>query len=278
MRSNWVTAPLKAILMGATALAGATALGVGPAEAQTPPPQKAQAAPVQTVTEVIVTATKRGVRLQDTPEAISVVTSNLIQNLNINSFQDYASLIPNLNQAGGAGLGTGTIVMRGLNTGPQSLTSTTSVYLGETPFSSNGSFAVGSLQTPDPDLVDVDHIEVLKGPQGTLYGASSLGGLIRIIPKEPDVNADGIHGNLRVGGDVAEGGDTGGGVRGSVYLPVVPGKLAIGVAGFQREDPGFITNVTTGHDYMGRARSEGGTVSAVLQAGRFPHHPRPDPQ
>jgi iron complex outermembrane recepter protein len=215
-----------------------------------------------TLEEVVVTATKRTQRLIDTPEAISVLSANAIQNLNVQSFQDYASLVPNLNQAGGIGLGSGTIILRGLNTGPDSLTNTTSVYLGDTPFTPNGSFAIGAFQTPDPDLVDVQRVEVLKGPQGTLYGASSLGGLIRVIPKEPDVNAAGFSGNVQAGSSVVSG-NYGYDVRASAYGPLVPGTLAIGVTGFKRQDPGFITNVATGASNIGEDHTDGGSFSVV---------------
>lgn len=245
---------------GVAAAVGATALiAAGTAAAQQAP--VATAAPSTGVEEVVVTASKRAERVQDTPEAVSVVTDKTIENLNIQNFQDYASLVPNLNQAGGAGLGSGTIVLRGLNTGPQSLTQTTAVYLDEAPFTASGSFSVAAFQTPDPDLVDIDHVEVLKGPQGTLYGASSLGGLIRIIPKSPDLNGEGVSGDLRVSGDVAQGGDLGYGLRGSVYDTLVPGKLAIGLSAFDRQDPGFITNVENGNDHEGRAHEWGGMFS-----------------
>lgn len=215
--------------------------------------------------EIVVTASKREERLVDVPESVSVLSAKTIENLNVQSFQDYASLVPNLNQAGGLGIGSGTIILRGLNTGPQSLTNTTSVYLGETPFTPNGSFAIGAFQTPDPDLVDIDRVEVLKGPQGTLYGASSLGGLIRIIPKEPDVDADEVSGSFRMGGSVAQGGNYGYDVRGSVYGPIVPGTLAVGLNGFKRQDPGFITNVYTGKDDIGQAHADGGSLSLAYR-------------
>jgi iron complex outermembrane recepter protein len=233
------------------------------------PAQQAPAAAVgdgrPALEEIVVTASKREERLIDVPESVSVLSAKTLENLNVQSFQDYASLVPNLNQAGGIGLGSGTIILRGLNTGPQSLTNTTSVYLGETPFTPNGSFAIGAFQTPDPDLVDVERVEVLKGPQGTLYGASSLGGLIRIIPKEPDVDATDISGNFRMGTSVAQGGDYGYDVRGSVYAPIVPGTLAVGVSGFKRQDPGFITNVNTGKDDLGRAHAAGGSLGVAYR-------------
>jgi iron complex outermembrane recepter protein len=244
-------------------LAGSSLACTEPTHAQqavAAPPEDAHIA----LEEVVVTATKREERLVDIPEAISVLSAKTIENLNVQSFQDYASLVPNLNQAGGIGLGSGTIILRGLNTGPQSLTNTTSVYLGETPFTPNGSFAIGAFQTPDPDLVDVERVEVLKGPQGTLFGASSLGGLIRIIPKEPDVNAQELSGSYRMGTSVVQG-DYGYDVRGSLYGPIVPGTLAFGITGFKRQDPGFITNVATGTNDIGQDHVDGGSLSLVYR-------------
>ena len=248
-------------------LAGACTAYALPANAQqSPPSNAANSAPeASTLAEVVVTASKRSERLIDTPVAISVVSSNTIKQQNLVSFQDYASLVPSLNQAGGLGAGSGTIILRGLNTGPQSLTNTTAVYLGDTPFTPQGAFAIGAFQTPDPDLVDVDHIEVLKGPQGTLYGASSLGGLIRIIPKEADLAADDVSGNLTAGSSIVEGGDLGYAIKGSIYAPLAPGKLAISLSGFDRRDPGFIKNIATGTDNIGRVNAYGGSATVAFR-------------
>jgi iron complex outermembrane recepter protein len=254
-RHLWITGAV----LTASSLAGAVASRAGPAD-DAPSVDGHQA-----LEEIRVTASKRDERLIDTPAAISVLSAQTIDNLNVQSFQDYASLIPNLNQAGGLGIGSGTIILRGLNTGPQSLTNTTAVYLGETPFSPNGSFSEGAFQTPDTDLVDVARVEVLKGPQGTLYGASSLGGLIRIIPKEADVDAKDFSGNVRLGTSYIEGGNYGYSSRASLYGPIIPGMLAFGVSAFKRQDPGFIKNVLTGTGNIGQDHADGGTFNLAYR-------------
>jgi outer membrane receptor protein involved in Fe transport len=104
--------------------------------------------------------------------------------------------------------------------------------------------------------VDVDRVEVLKGPQGTLYGASSLGGLIRIIPKDPDTS--GFSGQLRVDGEGIDGGEVGGGIHGSVNVPLTD-KIAVRLGGFAKYDPGFVTNLGTGHKDLGNTEAEGGS-------------------
>ena len=75
------------------------------------------------------------------------------------------------------------MIVRGMYTGVQQQTATTIVYLGEAPFTGSGGLSLSALTTPDPDLLDIERIEVLKGPQGTLYGDTSLGRLVRIIPR-----------------------------------------------------------------------------------------------
>jgi len=228
-------------------------------------PASAQAAAPEgtTVQEVIVTASKRNEKLQNAPEAISVLGATTLVRQHIQQFADYASLVPNLAQAGGAGEGSGTVILRGLYTGSLSTTNTTAIYLGDTPFSPSGAYAAGAYSTPDPDLVDVDHIEVLKGPQGTLYGANSLGGLIRIIPKEPSLSGHGLSGSVQVGGS-DDGAGAGYNARASVYDTVIPGTLAVGASAFDRQDPGFITNVTTGSTDIGQTNASGGAVSVVF--------------
>lgn len=237
---------------------------VQPAAAQTNAEsgQASDASP--TLAEVVVTAQKRSENVQDVPESISIVGQKDIDKHGITSFQDYASLVPNLNQAIGAGGGAGTIVLRGLYTGSLQTTSTTAVYLDEAPFTPDGEFGRGGLSTPDPDLVDVERIEVLKGPQGTLYGASSLGGIIRIVPKDPSLT-EGFNGDLTATGDVIEGGKAGGGIKGAVYDALAPGILAVGISGFSRLDPGYIKNVYNGADNLGQVRASGVSGVVILQ-------------
>ncbi|WP_158513896.1 TonB-dependent receptor [Ramlibacter tataouinensis] len=214
---------------------------------------------------VEVTASKRKERLQDTPQAISVLGGEQIERLGIEKFTDYMSLVPNLTQAAGASPGFGTVIMRGLYTGPQQLTNTSATYVGDSPFSASGSLSVGALLTPDPDLVDVARIEVLKGPQGTLWGASSLGGMIRIIPREPDLT--GVSGSVRVSGSKVQDGGTGYGVRASLNLPASD-SLGFLVSAFNRKDAGASRNVKTGHDDLGWSEGQGGSLSALGQISR----------
>jgi iron complex outermembrane receptor protein len=212
--------------------------------------------------DVVVTATKRAERLQDTAVAISDLGSDRLEELGIKNFADYVGMVPNVNLMGGAAPGLGTVVIRGLANGNAQTNATTATYIGETPFTANATVSLSSLINPDPDLVDVDRVEVLKGPQGTLYGASSLGGLIRIIPKEPDPKK--FSGAIRVAGDGIDGGGVGGGISGSVNVPIADNVAAL-VSAFVKNDPGFTKNLATGHDHLGSTKSEGGTAAIKFQ-------------
>ena len=152
------------------------------------------------------------------PESITVFTGQTLENYNIQSFNDYATKTPNISFTYGGGP-TGitearTVAIRGI-TG-QNLFGTsgaTGFYIDDTPVPSS----------VDPRVLDIDNIEVLKGPQGTLFGESSLGGNVRLITKKPNL-ADDTIGYMAQAGVTSGGGsaDGGGSVIGNLVL--VPGQ------------------------------------------------------
>ena len=157
------------------------AAGAQPAHADDTSPSDA-APELQTIT---VTARKRGESLAEVPTSITAFTTESLQDFNIQSFNDYATMTPNLSFSYGGGP-TGisdarAVAIRGI-TG-QNLFGTagaTGFYIDDTPLP-------GSV---DPRILDIDNIEVLKGPQGTLYGESSLGGNIRLVTKQPSLTGN----------------------------------------------------------------------------------------
>ena len=233
------------------ATAGSAALGTR-GEQRVEPPGNAM------IEEVIVTATKRNERLQDAPVSINAIEGDRLQELGITSFADFAQLVPGMNVAGSSAPGVGTIIIRGLYSGNFQTSTTTATYIGETPFTANAALSLSGLINPDPDLLDLERIEVLKGPQGTLYGASSLGGLIRLIPKEPDPTKSSSE--VRVDGSGESDGGYGGAGRVSVNVPLAE-NAAIRINGFYKDDPGFTTNLETGHHNLGNTHAEGGSLA-----------------
>jgi iron complex outermembrane recepter protein len=188
-----------------------------------------------TLDTVIVTARKRDESLAQVPVSITAFTSQTLENYNVQSFDDYATKTPNISFAYGGGP-TGiadarTIAIRGI-TG-QNLFGTagaTGFYIDDTP-------VPGSV---DPRVLDIDNIEVLKGPQGTLYGESSLGGNVRLVTKKPNLTEDTI-GYMVEAGATSGGGSPDGGVGVIGNLVLSPDVLALRVVAFGNHDAGYLT-------------------------------------
>jgi iron complex outermembrane recepter protein len=209
--------------------------------------------------EIIVTASKRAESMKEVPAAITAITQADIQQLGIVSLQDYLPYVPGLSDDFAFAAGHGNVILRGISSGSQQTTPTVGFYLDDTPFTPSSSNSVGTLIHPDPDLGDVDHIEVLKGPQSTLYGASSLGGLIKIVSKQP--NLTDFSAETLLEGTAVDGGGQGGHARATVNVPLINDQLAARVTGFYRFDPGFVDNVLTGQNHVNSATSYGGKLS-----------------
>jgi iron complex outermembrane recepter protein len=221
-------------------------------------PVLAQEASSSTLQEVVVTATKRTETVKEVPGGVTAITGESIQNLGINNFQDYMSYVPSLSINAAGSPGHGTVILRGLNSGWEQTTPTVGFYINDTPFTPSSASSVGALIYPDPDLANVERVEVLKGPQSTLWGASTLGGLIKIVTKRPDLNNFG--GDLAVSGMTMDGGGSGYGVRGDVNIPVVQNTLAVRLGGFDRHEPGYVDNVLNGQNHTNSYRVDGGTI------------------
>lgn len=184
--------------------------------------------PAPAMEEVVVTAQKREEKLQDVPIAISVIGGESLDKSTLQDATEALSRVPGvtINQMflGGASQVTvrGVAVGQAINGGA----STTAYYLDSVPFGFTKS-AVG----PDPDVYDLSRIEVLRGPQGTLYGANALNGVVRILSNEADL--DNLQFKVRTGASVTESDEN---YRGdaAVNVPIVAGKLAVrAVAGYQ---------------------------------------------
>jgi outer membrane receptor protein involved in Fe transport len=175
--------------------------------------------------EVVVTAQKRSEGEQSVPLSMTTFGSAALQEKSISTFFDYATKVPNLAFAPtGDGVGTArTVSIRGI-----SGDGVTGFYIDDTPLP----------DSLDPRVLDIDHIEVLRGPQGTLYGARSMGGTVRIITKEPDLNTlDGsVHAGVSSTARTNQPNYTGDGV---VNIPVIHDRIALRLSGFYDEEAGY---------------------------------------
>ena len=191
---------------------------------------------------IIVTANRREQNLQDVAASVSVIGEELIDK---RGFTDRTSFLNTLPGVTGydRGLGDSAIIIRGLATDPQTEPEAVGVYFGETPLTGLGSNRTGGGQgSVDLRLVDVERVELLRGPQGTLFGSGSLGGTLRVLPKAPDLDDFGgyISGEYS---NTAERGGSNYAIEGAVNLPIVNDVFALRITGYHDDDSGFIDNV-----------------------------------
>lgn len=187
--------------------------------------------------EIIVTAQKREQALADIPMSITVLSGELLELQHVDNFRDLVALIPGLSITSSR-RGVTRLTLRGINTG--GVASTVGVYVDDVPFGSSTGLANGSILSGDFDTFDMNRIEVLRGPQGTLYGASSLGGVLKYVPNRP--STDGFEAKIKVSAEDVDGGDVGSAVTGVLNVPVSD-TFAIRASGFYREDKGYIDSI-----------------------------------
>ena len=189
--------------------------------------------------EIVVTAQKRTQSLIDVPQSVSVVSGATLEQQGATNFADYLKNVPSLQLVQGTP-GQGRLVLRGINTG--GVASTVAVYIDETPFGSSTGLANGSELAGDFDSFDIARIEVLRGPQGTLYGASSLGGLLKFVTNAP--STAGFEAKALGGVEFTDGGDAS--YRGAAMVNVPLGKtLAFRASGSYRKQGGYIDSIGT---------------------------------
>jgi outer membrane receptor protein involved in Fe transport len=202
-------------------------------EASTAPTESTSLAPV------IVTAQRRSESLQAVPISMSAITGDSLDNLGIKRFDQYAGMVPNLSLgtgagSGGAGTGFGvsttkTITIRGVFGD-----NTTGVYLDDSPVP----------PSMDPRLLELERVEVLRGPQGTLFGAGSMGGTVRFVARQP--SAGQVSGKIEAEGSYADHGTGGYSVNGTLNVPLMADNVALRVSALSAFDPGLFTRTWGG--------------------------------
>lgn len=191
--------------------------------------------------EIVVTATKRAASMQDVPVAVTAMSETTIDEVNVDVFTDYLLQLPGVS-SGGAGPGQGTIYIRGMASTTPNLTTAgvaglapnVALYLNEQPVTQVG-------RNLDVYAADLNRIEVLPGSQGTLFGASSQAGTIRLITNEPDLNEF----SARVSGGVSftQGGKMSEKIEAMINYPIIDDKFALRGVFFVDNQGGYIDNV-----------------------------------
>lgn len=210
-----------------------------------------------TVEEVVVSAQKREELLQDVPIPVTAVSAKTLVENNLLRVQDYAATIPNLSVTTGV-QSNQALTIRGITSVGGN--PTVAVLVDDAPFTASTDIGSGSV-VPDIDPSDLARVEVLRGPQGSLYGASSMGGVLKFVTTPP--STAGFSGHVQVGvSSVSNGAGPGYNARASANVPLSD-TAAIQASGFTREDPGYIDNTFTGQKGINEDHARGGHLSAL---------------
>jgi len=212
--------------------------------------------------EVIVTALRRGnMKLQDTPLAISALTGDFLDEQGFFDLAGVAGSLPGL-QFQSEGEGSTRITIRGISSEVGVATAT--IYFDEMPVSTVGN----TVAQPAFNFFDVERVEILRGPQGTLYGEGSMGGTIRYISRKPDPTA--VSAAVEASGASINSGGESYSFNGMVNIPVVEDTFALRVSAFSQDDDGWIDNTRLGIENANWFKNKGARIAARwLPTDRF---------
>lgn len=233
-------AGLRALLLGSVmavtpSLAAAQDAPPPPAES---PSTEASAPSSGADGEIVVTALRRNTRIQDTPIAISATSGETLAASGTTSFTELTRTAPSLRIVD-SGPGSRRVLIRGITSAGEP---TVGVYYDETPVSGSvGTTSDSGGSTPDFRLFDVERAEVLRGPQGTLFGSGSMGGTLRIIFEKP--KADRLEAAFSGNMTAVEGGGPGFSLDGMINLPIVEDKIALRIVGNYNKFAGYVDNI-----------------------------------
>ena len=246
-------------ILGGTATSAALAVGTTADSSDTSSSEGIQ--------EIVVTAQRRTESLQDVPITIQALTGETLKQLNVTTFDDFVKYLPNVTQAS-TGPGQSTIFMRGVSsgiTGQQGTGSTgpipnVAVYLDEQSAALPG-------RNLDVYAADLERIEVLEGPQGTLFGSGAQAGVLRYITNKPKLDA--TEANVNAGYSYTAHGDPNANVDAMLNLPLIPDVLAVRGVIYDDSRGGYINNVPgtiehSGTD-LGAVRYNNGVIPANNQ-------------
>lgn len=221
-----------------------------PAVAQ---PNEAEAIESAPENAIIVTAQRRAQALSDVPQAVQAIGGEALKELGVEQIQDVIALVPSATIGSTISVGSNTFQIRGVAASETDGDPTVGFYLDNFAFS-----MPGRPYAPATDFYDLDRVEVLRGPSGTLYGLGSLGGTIKVITRDPDLYDTAL--STRIQANLTDGGEPGGGADAMINLPLAEGKVAVrGVLSYKMIG-GFVDNIATGKDNANDANAFTGRV------------------
>ena len=205
--------------------------------------------------EIVVTALRRETRLQDTPLSVTSLSGEALEKMGASTVQDLVSSVPGLNLTEG-NTGQRRISVRGVQSAGES---TVGLYLGDTPITGpNSATSDPSSITPDLNMFDVSRVEVLRGPQGTLFGSGSMSGTFRVVFNEADTAA--YEGAVDLSASTINGGGDGYAARGMVNVPLIEDLLGARLVLYDELRGGYVDNVRLGQEDINEVRAYGGRL------------------
>ncbi|HVN42414.1 MAG TPA: TonB-dependent receptor plug domain-containing protein, partial [Steroidobacteraceae bacterium] len=219
-----------------------------------------EAAAPNALAEIVVTAQKTSESLSSVPISISALTGAALEEQHITDYADLSRAVPNLSFTSFGGPGQANIEIRGISS--QAGSATTGIYLDDVPINILNIYSAGATE---PRFFDIDRVEVLRGPQGTIYGASSMGGTLHFVSRQPDLNgfSGDVHSTL--------GGTEGGGLNyeadSVVNLPLVEGKAALRIGALYDRESGWIDRVSPAGQVVAKKINDADTtvIRATLE-------------
>ena len=217
------------------------------------------------VSEVVVTASRRSEMVQNVAGQVTALTNADLEKTHAQDFTDFATSVPGLSYQANSPTNN-LVAIRGVASSTAELGSAVAVYLDDVPLGASTQFGLGS-QAFNFNLFDMDRVEVLNGPQGTLYGANALGGALKYVTAKPDPNS--YYGRMELEGSYTEHGSYNDGLRAMVNVPLFDNTAALRVDLLQSFDSGYTQDPDHDRKDVGSARTLGGRIS-------FEAHPNQD--
>ncbi|WP_034158405.1 TonB-dependent receptor [Sphingomonas sp. ERG5] len=211
--------------------------------------------------DIIVTASRRREKLQDVPGQVGTVSGEDLGKLKAKTLADFAAFTPGVSFQTSTP-STSRVAIRGITTGGTQLNSAIGLYLDDVPVGSSTPFGLGA-QALNIGLFDLQRIEVLNGPQGTLYGANALGGTLKYMTNVPDLAE--TTGRIEGEGGYTAHGAGNGALRAMINVPLADDRVALRAVGVAQWDSGFADDPSHGRDNLGNARTLGGRVTLLAK-------------
>ncbi len=197
------------------------------------------------------------------PVAITALTGATLKEMGAKTLSDFAALVPGLQLASQGGGGGQELVLRGLSTGTQEDSALVGEVIDGVPIGSSSTYALGGASTLDSGLWDINRVEVLRGPQGTLYGANAMGGLISYVYNQPNLRRYG--GAVEAEGSATQGGADSWSLRGEINAPIIPDQLALRVSAFEDNGGGYIDDPALHKKNINQTIEEGARADLLWQ-------------